>query len=347
MNTLLAFVRGSLLALLVVACSLDQTGAASVDGGTGGGDASVLGGFGGDGASAGAGGTAGSEPATCGAGQQCVPKPGSQWGYAFLAVEPFSAAPGPTCPDGATPLAFGSAPAGPGSCAPCQCGPLQGGSCTVPLLCAENATCAGPQSYTKTDGNCSGKSGSPTLSCMLGPATVAAPGSCAPSGGAVSALDPFQKRASLCLVKSGSPCGEGSECVPVGTDVYAPTLCVYLPGEQACPSGYPTATVIYQKHLDQRACSACACTPGAVTCVAEYEFYDDMLCAGGGQKVASAACTNVSGKINDFWAGWSYQRTASPVMGGSCVPSGGAPSGQIVGDPNGSITVCCRPAQVG
>ena len=47
MNTLLAFVRGSLLALLAVACSLDQTGAASVDGGTGGGDASVLGGFGG------------------------------------------------------------------------------------------------------------------------------------------------------------------------------------------------------------------------------------------------------------------------------------------------------------
>ncbi|MBI3202661.1 MAG: hypothetical protein HYZ29_14070 [Myxococcales bacterium] len=343
----LAFLRACLVASLALACSVEPLGEAPGDAGPAGAGGSTLGGFGGDGASAGAGGTGGSQPVACGAGQECVPKAGPQWSYAFLVVDPFSTAPGPTCPDGATPQMFGTEPAGAGTCAPCQCGPLQGGSCTVPLLCAENGTCAGPQGYTKTNGDCVGKTGSPTLSCQLGPPTVVTPGSCAPTGGAVAPLEPFQKRASLCLLKAGSPCGDGSECVPVGTGAYAPNICIYLPGEQACPSDYPTATIIHQKHVDQRKCSPCVCTPGAATCSAEYAFYDDMLCAGGGQKVSSAACTEVSGKINDFWAGWSYQRTLAPVLGGSCVPSGGTPGGQIVGDPNGALTVCCRAAQLG
>lgn len=336
----------------VLACSIELTGGAGPDSGAAGGGGSTLGGasgsggFGGDGASAGAGsgGVAGSSPSTCDEGLQCVPTASLPWAYAFLSLDAYANPQGPTCPDGAEPQMFSSLPSGAGACVPCQCAPLQGGACSVPLLCAENATCSSPQSYTQNDGDCVGKTGSPTLSCMLGPSTVVTPGTCAASGGSVAPMDPFQKRASLCLVKEGPPCGAGSSCVPVGTGVYAPSVCVYLPGEQKCPSGWPASTVIYQKHIDARACSPCTCSPGAVTCHAEYQFYDDMLCAGSGKKVASTACTNVSGAINDFWAGWGYKRSGAPVQGGGCVPGGGIPSGGIEGDPNAAITVCCRPA---
>ncbi len=333
---------------VVLACSIELTGSADPDSGAAGSGGSTLGGFGGGGASddagAGAGGVAGS-PSSCASGFQCVPTASVQWAYAFLALDVFANAAGPTCPDGADPQTYASLPSGAGGCAPCQCAPLQGGACTVPLLCAENATCANAQSYTRTDGDCAGKTGSPTLSCMLGPPTVVTPGTCAASGGSVTQMDPFEKRASLCLVKEGPACGATSTCVPVGTGVYAPSVCVYLPGEQTCPGDWPTSTVIYQKHVDQRVCSPCTCSPGSVTCLAEYQFYDDMLCAGSGKKVASTACTNVSGAINDFWAGWGYKRSGAPVQGGGCVPGGGLPSGGIVGDPNAAITVCCRQAQ--
>lgn len=334
----------AVVALSFLGCSIEQTGGAP--GETGGSGGSVLGGFGGDGAGGGAGGAAGTAPAGCSAGFQCVPQAPPQWGYAFLALAPFSAGQptGPSCPDGADPQAFFTEPAGAGTCTACSCGPLQGGACSVPLVCGYNSTCASFQDFTQNDGDCQMKSGSPTLSCLLGGPTVTAAGTCAASGGAPAPMDPWKKRADFCPAKGASACGAGSECVPLGSDVYAASVCVYLPGDHACPSDWPTRTVIFQKHLDERKCSPCTCTQGTVTCLAEYEFYDDGICSGSGKKVATTSCTDVSGHINDFWLGWSYKRTKSPVLGGTCAPSGGAASGEIGGDPNSAITVCCRPA---
>lgn len=335
-----------LVALLALGCSIELRGGAPATGGAAGSGGNVFGGFGGvggDGAGAGAGGVAGTAPTTCAAGFQCVPELPEQWGYAFVSVAPYSETqPGPKCPDGADPQPFFSDPAGGGSCVPCDCGPIQGGACTVPLVCGYNSTCASFQDFTKTNGDCNGQTGGPTLSCMLGGPTMTTPGTCTPSGGTPAPMNSWKLRADLCPTKSSASCGTGSACVPLGSDVYASSICIYLPGEHGCPSDWPTATLIFQKALDQRKCSECTCVPGAVTCSAEYEFYDDGLCAGGGKKVSSTTCTDVSDKINDFWPGWGYRRTKAPVLGGGCTPGGGIPSGSISGDPNTAITVCCR-----
>jgi hypothetical protein len=75
----------------------------------------------------------------------------------------------------------------------------------------------------------------------------------------------------------------------------------------------------------------------------EYKFYDDAVCAGGSQPVNSPACVDLSGHINDFWLGWSYQRSGTGTVTGTCPASGGKASGALVGDPASSLTICCRP----
>jgi hypothetical protein len=179
---------------------------------------------------------------------------------------------------------------------------------------------------------------------MLGGPTITTPGTCVASGGALEAAAPWKQRASFCPMKSSGGCASGGDCVPLGSGAYADRVCIYLPGEQPCPTDFPSRTVVYQKSLDQRTCSPCSCAPGALSCTAEYEFFDDGLCLFGSKSFSSSTCTNLSGAINDFWLGWSYKRSKAPSLSGGCVAGGGLPGGQFAGDPNTALSVCCRPA---
>ncbi|MFO0571349.1 MAG: hypothetical protein U0263_37315 [Polyangiaceae bacterium] len=346
-----------LLATAALGCGLETEGQASLDAGngassgaagtpSGGSGGTSAGGSGGAGTGGVAGsGSGGSTPVNCASDMQCVPAAPAGWSYAFHVKSPFSSSVsvGPKCHDGADPQRFYSEPVA-SSCQACACGPLGGGQCNVQLLCAGNSTCAGPGTgYTVDDGDCHGHSGGPTLSCMLGPTTVLQPGTCTPSGGAPVAADPFQKSDDVCPVQPGASCGSGSMCVPKAAGVYAGKVCVFLPGDQACATDYPQKSVIFQKALDERKCSACTCTPATSTCLAEYKFYDDAFCATSGTSVNSTTCKDVSSTINVFTLAWGHERTKAPYLTGTCTAGGGVPSGAFAGDPNAAVTLCCRP----
>ena len=317
--------------------------------GTGGDATGGSGGTGGSGATGGSSGTGGSPSGGangCPLGEQCVPKVASGWSYAFLGKAAYSptAPAGAACHDGSTPDRFYIDPVGAAQCAACNCGTLQNGACSVPLLCATNKTCQGATDWSQGDGSCQGKSGSPDLSCKLGPAIFSAPGACPPGGGQLLTADPWKQVADLCVAKASVTCASNSECVPTPTGAYAGSVCVYLPGDQACPTDYSTKALIFKKSMDTRACSACSCGSGSPACAgAEYKFYDDGLCAGSSQTVNSTACVDLTDHINNFWVGWGYRRSGTGSVTGTCPPSGGQPSGSLTGDPAASLSVCCRP----
>lgn len=344
-------------ALSVLGCSIELKGGAAPDAGGGSGAGATggapLGGFGGDGGVgglAGAGGSAGAAgapPTACSTGFQCVPKAPAGWGYAFLSEGTYVASEpaGPICPDGSEPQKFFSNPAGQGTCSACTCGAMTGGACSVSLLCSGDATCSVSTDYTETSGGCKGKSGSPSLHCRLGNPNVTTPGSCEPSAVAPIQGDPWKNRADVCPGKPATACGPASECLPQGTGTYAASICIYLPGDQLCPSDWPQRKPVFQKYLDTRSCAPCSCAPGVMDCTAEYKFWDDATCLFDNQKLSSTNCTDVSGTINSFWPAWGLERTKSPTLVGGCIPGGGTPVGKIVGDPNTALTVCCRNAK--
>lgn len=284
----------------------------------------------------------------CAPGYQCVPAAPLGWiGYARTRGDVYGAPEGPPCTDGGAPTRYSSSPAGGPQCSACSCGPLTGATCgTAPIWCFPGSSSCGGTAEDWTgkfaDGQCHGGPGSiNSLSCKLGPIPVTNPGTCTPSASDFANKDPFLGATDVCRFQSqpGGGCGASEVCIPRGAGDYAGYVCVELPGDQVCPTGWGAKAVGYTGMTDTRACGACSCTVQAVSCAgAEYGFWDGGLCDLDSEKVGSEQCKDVSG-LTDFDL-WSYRRTKLPGAGGSCAPSGGQPQGSVY--PTGAITFCCR-----
>lgn len=349
----------------VAACGLDREGLLEPDSGVGGGTGGAIPVGGGGAPSGGGGGSAGTSvsgggsdgdsggPAgaggvsSCAAGRVCVPTAPAGWDYVYLKGSAF-AEPEPAaeaCVDQSTPKRFLFDPAGPAKCAPCACGALTGAACTIPLLCTKADSCSAPSDYSKNDSDCH-SDGATKLACALGTPNISATGTCPPSGGELLDLQPFRQIADLCYAAPEGSCGSSSTCVPRGGGSYDAFVCVGKTGELTCPQGYnDVETAVYKSPLDTRACSACGCAAGTVTCQGtSYRFYDTVICSGSNKLVDSTACTNLSGLTDNFGLGYSYERKSQATAQGSCAPTGGVGSGTAAGDPNTAFTVCCRHA---
>jgi hypothetical protein len=288
---------------------------------------------------------AGGSTASCLSDEQCVPAAPAGWDYSFLAGFAF-ADPGPSsepCPGGSSPTRYFMTPETGSSCATCACGPRTGAACSVPLECGTDSSCAANPDISKDDSSCHDGGSSKKIWCKLGSPVTTSAGACAPSGGELSKPDPWQQLADVCVATASTSCGTGMQCVPRGTGSYIGFVCISVTGEQTCPADYPVESRLYKNQIDTRACSPCSCTPNPLACLgAEYEIVDDSNCVLGSKTVNSASCTDVSSWTDSGWPGWGYQRKSSPQAKGDCAAAGGQLSGDVKGDPQAALTVCCR-----
>lgn len=115
------------------------------------------------------------------------------------------------------------------------------------------------------------------------------------------------------------------------------SLCIYQTGELACPDGlFSERTVWFADYDDTRACGACTC--GEVIdadCHEVVEGYSNDQCANNEAFILPAAqCATAP---IDF----DSAKVLSVAPTGSCMPTGGAPTGEVT--PTEPTTVCCVP----
>jgi hypothetical protein len=295
----------------------------------------------------------------CKSGYECDPAVPSGWqGYyrLFGQTNDASAQPPIPCPDGSQPTRMYTNPAA-AACSQCQCGAVTGAQCSGPnISCSTTARdCGGAADWTANipDSNCH-KNGNPTLlSCEVPQSTVTNPGTCAPSGGTyTNASHEFDDLVDVCGgTQAGGGCSTGAACVPRASGEYAAYLCIQKAGDSTqvpnCPAGWGTKPFIvaYQSGVDQRGCSPCQCTPTGESCnAAAYTFYDESDCTtcsvGCDNPITvSTACQDVTELLDGNT--WSAKLTVAPsLVGGSCAPSGGQPTGSVQGQ--GAMTFCCQ-----
>ena len=286
----------------------------------------------------------------CDPGHQCLPEAPVGWeGYARAEAAAFSDVDPPPCPGGGDPETFYSDPA-PTTCSACACDPPDA-ECALPpvALWLGSTTCGGGNQIDLTDALDDGQCYEPILSsfttrsmALTGPSMLLDPGTCATSGGALLATDPWETRVAVCELGGpfGGGCADGV-CAPVGSGDYDGPACITRPGEEPCPAGWPAQTIVYADFTDDRQCGACACgAASGSTCIGgSYTIYDFDGCAGGNTEVVdSTTCVDVS----DQWEMSTGSAVGTPAIaaGGACQASGGAPTGAVTG--LGPRTICCQ-----
>lgn len=318
-------------------------GAAGTTGGAGaatGGGAGTTGGTGGGGT----GGT-GTPLDECTSPMACVAAAPPGW----LHVRSYSAPSGAAatgCPGGEAPLILHRDPH-PSECNACLC-MWAGAKCSQPELSCYygNSACAGAPAFSllPTNSSCQGPAAIPenmadTSSCQITKApTVLASGMCVP-------LTPMQVQPALwavdvhvCGVKTSpsADCDEGA-CAAGGGGQYTGAVCVMKTGNELCPSGWPSKTLVYEEGQDGRACGSCACGAPSTTCSSgTYLVFDDSVCAGTVATVTTL-CTLTGNKLSD-----GTRSIKPPIITASTTSTctGGEPTGQVV--PIGPRTICCQ-----
>jgi hypothetical protein len=140
---------------------------------------------------------------------------------------------------------------------------------------------------------------------------------------------------------SGFGCSDpGQTCVPSAVPPEF-ALCLYHEGDVSCPDSYPEKHVVYAGFDDQRTCSACACAaPAGSLCTAALSVFKDGACS---VPLLSAPMSSSGPACFDLVpAGLplgSKTVTALAYEAGSCMPSGGDPSGTL--EPSSPSTFCC------
>lgn len=284
----------------------------------------------------------------CAVGFTCTDAPPDGWSSVAL-ERGMGAPPGATpCDNGATPEVLFAGPAGAAECTACTCGDLMGTTCNPPALTCyvgSQGCNFGQQNWTDDfpNGDCAkpdiGLAGS--LSCRLtGPASVAEPGSCAPSKSDFPNKDTWMGWVQSCAVKTGTGgCAAGTVCAPKPGPTQS--LCIRQDGQNACPAGWATVVEAYVDAKDDRACADCSCAAAPTCTGGTYEVFDLDGCAAGGSSnpvaIDNNTCRNVSGQLDSD--SWSVKRNP-PTAGGNCTPAGGEPLGSV--QPTGPVTFCCK-----
>ncbi len=170
-----------------------------------------------------------------------------------------------------------------------------------------------------------------------------ADGRCGALGGDVSDVPSVGVEGQVTVCGGGKDVGacpdtEG-RCIEVAEGASVASVCVFTPGDVACPAGYPDKHLYGQTLVDERYCSACACGLVNGRCTADLQLWGQKDCAGQEplETVEGGSCAE--GTANGF----ASASLSDPYLldGGSCVaePSGGQPQGEVVlGD---TATVCC------
>lgn len=293
----------------------------------------------------------------CTAGYVCTDVAPDGWAGYFWVHEAASAASAvEPCPNGGgAPTAYYSSPNDP-ACEACQCGALEGATCTAAgLACFESGDCGGSAHdwTSKVLAACAKPDLSGNkLSCKLSSApALATAGTCPASGGSVTPASPWKTRTDVCGgAFAGGGCGGGQVCIPRASGPYEGSVCISKPDHVACPDGWGApAKALFSSADDTRACSTCACAPTSdATCTGgTYTVHDSDLCWDIGAKpkvIDSSTCVDVSNLLSPglipLVPAWSVDAQAAKATGGSCTPSGGESSGSVAG--KGPVTFCCK-----
>jgi hypothetical protein len=162
--------------------------------------------------------------------------------------------------------------------------------------------------------------------------------SCAASGGETT-LPPVQwaERATVCSFVEEEGCKPGQVCA--GSSTALARTCIFQRGaDSQCPAGFDEALSFSEVQSDTRACGMCACGPvGGTLCSAGTVVYYDMdNCIG--QALGS---DSLGGCFSPLTQAPIESAKIIPAVPGSCVPSGGAPVGDVT---FAEQTYCCVPA---
>ena len=279
----------------------------------------------------------------------CVEAP-QDWDLVRFGSAPY---PGPgavACPDGSPPAVLFAGPAGPATCAACACS-YTGALCSAPKISCwyDQVSCWFDSSFDRQADSTGCLSDihvpkyTSLASCKLtGAPHVLDPGTCAAVGGGLDPADPWATTLHVCpvlLAKKGGGCAPGLVCAAMpGGAPYDGPLCVQRAGTDDCPLGFTDASVLgYDDADDQRACSACSCDPGTVTCTGGgYHACDGNSCDGGTSWVGNGDCTGTSGELD--WDTGSLSPVLADPQPGAC--SGATPAGELLAKHPRKL--CCR-----
>jgi hypothetical protein len=144
----------------------------------------------------------------------------------------------------------------------------------------------------------------------------------------------------------GAGCDSGA-CVPVPQEPFESGLCVYRPGDVACPAGpYSIRQVLYRGAADSRRCTDCGCgAPTGAECTGTFFAGTDRDCAADvvtmsapGQCVALPPDPTLPPQVG-FLSSRSFRYQSTGPVGGSCEAAGGVSTGTAAAaDP---VTFCC------
>jgi hypothetical protein len=171
---------------------------------------------------------------------------------------------------------------------------------------------------------------------------TASGGSCQSSGGNVDLVDPSWATAHRLCAGAPAPGGgcstAGDVCVRQPTAPFATTWCIMTTGDVPCPaSDYTERTLVYTGVDDTRGCTSCSCdAPSGVACGLVTTVYSNVACTMDAQEVQNDGTSCVA---NSGMRSARYSVSSGP-SGGSCTPSGVAPSGSAT--PASARTVCCQ-----
>ena len=353
---------GAALGLYAFACSvgdLDEHGKSCVDtcpsglpciagvcGGAADGSVPSDGATGSDGSATADGGVEAGPPTDCPPGTCAAPAPAGWTGpFQIYDGNPANA---PTCPVAAPIVALqanedmNAPPAA--QCSACTCGGAVGATCGKGQIagsngcsCAANEFAPATYCYTNLALTACGVGGT-SLDAVVKPA-VADGGTCPPDGGAATRPAVTWQRTQLGCMNgrtAAGGCSSGQICLPAPAAPFEHALCVAQDGDVGCPGAPYTAKRLLHKAMnDTRGCSACACgAASGVTCPTTITTYSDQNCITATGTLAVPGCAA-------FATYTAITVDVDAAVGGTCAPSGGAPTGTAT--PSQPVTVCCTP----
>ncbi len=215
----------------------------------------------------------------------------------------------------------------------CSCSAPQGGACSAGIVSYSSGNCMIANGGGSIAGACTVIPNANVQSYIFHGAPSGA-ATCSPVFSASVPAASFAGTSSICagaqLAQGG--CADGSLCAPPLPAGVSSRMCVYTPGDVACPDpNYSLRTVVYQGLDDSRGCSACTCGPAQLTgCSGTVPVYGDTSCVSILQNASLETCY-----------GGTFGGIGAPALTatGMCLASGSSPQGAAT--PTGAITACC------
>jgi hypothetical protein len=160
-----------------------------------------------------------------------------------------------------------------------------------------------------------------------GPSCVATP--------AATATPPVSSQTvSLCAATATCPSGA---CLSASQ---AASLCVSKAGTNACPTGFPTRTLVSQAVGDTRGCGPCACG-STLTCTLTGALLDNDYACGTGNTYNFTAATTCTAAPSAYPLN-AIQAVETTTGTGTCAQTAPSnPTGAVGLDPATTATVCC------